>query len=396
MSLMTIKLESNHSSCSETEVGMGSTGMSEKAQESGGDHDFRRSQAEAQRESTGESEQQAMSSRPVHGSSNAPLGCGGTEADRGGHCRPRYGSAPILGVVAGNTPPSGIPPLVPRSSAMNTHVTADRPSGSSRPSANNANMAQSVNNHPHACISSPSGRLASSSSTAGSVCSAPDGSGAVDDQPREVLSEAEKAEVLSRAVSTHVRAEIGPAVTDFMRSKAFEAALGDAFGSKKFETAVSAFCRSALGSMTGAHKTEIRKETAAHAATVYGESIQPQLLGATQAIGCAATSLENIAVKEVSRRRALVNSVEKLCEVWSASAALKSDDQRGSPAEASKKEFERRVVASISAEIRQDSTAKSTLKVLPRRYAPRCRHKRMGYSDNNPPALRAGLALLRS
>ncbi|CAN0548044.1 unnamed protein product [Ectocarpus sp. 8 AP-2014] len=143
-------------------------------------------------------------------------------------------------------------------------------------------MAQSANNHPNACISSPSGRLAPSSSTAGSVCSAPGGSGAVDDQPREVMSEAEKAAVLARAVSTHVRAEIGPAVTDFMRTKAFEAALGDTFGSKKFETAVSPFCRSALGSMTRAHKTEIRNETSAHAATVYGESIQPQLLGATQ------------------------------------------------------------------------------------------------------------------
>ncbi|CAN0005012.1 unnamed protein product [Ectocarpus sp. 12 AP-2014] len=107
--------------------------------------------------------------------------------------------------------------------------------------------------------------------------------------------------------------------------------------------------------MTRAHKTEVRNETAAHAATVYGESIQPQLLGATQANGCAAASLENIAVKEVSSRSALVNSVEKLCKVWSASAALKSDDQRGSPAEAPETEFERRVVASISAEIRQDN-----------------------------------------
>lgn len=104
MSLMNIKLESNHdqASCSETEVGMGSTSTSEKAQEFGGDHDFRRSQVEAQRESTGEREQQAMSSRPAHGS-NAPGRRGGTEANRGCHCRPRDGSAPNLGVAAGGT-----------------------------------------------------------------------------------------------------------------------------------------------------------------------------------------------------------------------------------------------------------------------------------------------------
>lgn len=109
MSLMNIKLETNHhqASCLKTEVGMGSASSnSENAQEFGGDHHFRRSQAAAQRSSTGEREQQATSSRPAHGSSNAPARYGGMEADRGCRCRPRFGSAPILGVAAGGTPGS--------------------------------------------------------------------------------------------------------------------------------------------------------------------------------------------------------------------------------------------------------------------------------------------------
>lgn len=48
--------------------------------------------------------------------------------------------------------------------------------------------------------------------------------------------------MVSRVVSARVRAEIAPAMSAFMGTEEFRAALGSAFESQSFETAVAGFC----------------------------------------------------------------------------------------------------------------------------------------------------------